>query len=266
MIFDTKKTPNPNVQYYVDKDIDIAYEFSKKAYKEFGSFVKSIVLFGATARKNKEHADIDILIVVDDINIYISDEIVQAYRIIVEKMVVDTSPKLHITTLKLTNFWEYARIGDPLAINLLRDGVALLDTGFFEPLQALLLRGKIRPTQESIWAYYARAPMTLNTSRWHITQATLDLYWAVIDAAHATLMVYGEIPPSPEHVADLLEEKLYKKGKLEKKYVNMMRKFYVISKKIVHREISYIEPKEYDILLKEATLFVKRMELFVKKK
>ena len=50
--------------------------------------------------------------------------------------------------------------------------------------------------------YFGRAPITLRNSKWHLNQATIDLYWAVIDATHAALMKLGEIPPSPEHIPD----------------------------------------------------------------
>jgi len=155
------------------------------------------------------------------------------------------------------------RAGDPVGINILRDGVALIDSGFFEPLQALLKKGKIRPTSESIWTYYIRAPNTLHNSKWHLLQATLDMYWAVIDAAHAALMKHGEIPPTPEHVADLLEQKLVKKKLLEHKYVLIMRHFYKIMKGIVHREIKEIKGSDYDKYYKTAEDFVKRMREFV---
>jgi len=81
--------------------------------------------------------------------------------------------------MTLSSFWEYVRAGDPVVINILRDGLALVDSGFFDPLQALLFRGRIRPSQEAINNYYARAPTTLNNSMWHVLQATVDLYWAV---------------------------------------------------------------------------------------
>src|SRR3989344_9618845 len=98
---------------------------------------------------------------------------------------------------------------------MLRDGVPLLDIGFFEPLQVLLKQGKIRPTPESIWSYLGRASPTIYNSKWHLLQAVLDLYWAVIDAAHAVLMEYGEIPPSPGQVSSILNEKLVKRKILE---------------------------------------------------
>ncbi len=42
-----------------------------------------------------------------------------------------------------------------------------------------------------------------------------------------------------------------------------MKKFYKISKKIVHREIQSIDGKEFDKLLKEANDFVERMHKFI---
>ena len=94
-------------------------------------------------------------------------------------------------------------------------------------------------------------------------QATLDLYWAVIDSAHSALMNLGEIPPSPSHVADLLDEKLAKKGLLEKKYIKTMKNFYELAKKIGHKEVRSIEGKHYDKYLIDARDFVERMKKFI---
>ena len=207
MEFRIQQRENPNKNNYSKEEFDTAYRFAKKVYKEFGNFIKAIVLFGSAARKTGSgKGDIDILVVVNDVTTVITGEMVEAYRVIMERLVNETSQRLHVTTLKLTNFWEYIRKGDPIGINLLRDGVSLVDSGFFDPLQALLYQGRIRPTWESVWTYFSRAPQTLHNSKWHILQATIDLYWAVIDAAHAALMKIGEIPPSPGHVADMLEE------------------------------------------------------------
>src|SRR3989338_3812943 len=268
MRFKIEKVENPNLQKYSKEDLEVAYKFSEKAYTEFGDFIKTIVLFGSKSRKEfgkdlEGMNDIDILIVVDDTSIYLTSEVIETYRVITEKIASDTSDRLHITTLQLTHFWDYARAGDPLAINMLRDGVPLLDIGFFEPLQVLLKQGRIRPTPESVWSYLGRASPTLYNSKWHLLQATLDLYWAVIDAAHAALMKHGEIPPTPEHVADLLEEKLVKKKLLERKYVAIMRHFYKTMKMIVHREIKEIKGEEYDRYYKAAEDFVNRMREFI---
>ena len=264
MKFDIPRKEHPNIEKYERHDVDTAHKFANEIYKEMGALIRAVVIFGSAARKKvTSKSDIDVLVIIDDLTISLSPEVVNAYRVIVNKTIVKVSTRLHITTLRFTSFWDYIRNGDPIGINILRDGVALIDSGFFDPLQALLKKGKIRPTSESIWTYYIRAPNTLHNSRWHLLQATIDLYWAVIDAAHAVLMKHGEIPPTPEHVADLLEQKLVKKRLLEKKYVTTMRNFYKIMKMITHREIKEIKGEEYEHYYKTAEDFVNRMREFI---
>ncbi len=264
MDFKIKKTESPKKNEYDRQDIDIAYAFAKKVYREFGDFLRGVILFGTTTKKlYKTSGDIDILIVIDDVSMKLTTEIVEAYRIITEKIIMNTSRKIHVTTMRFTTFWEYMRNGDPIGINILREGVALVDTGFFDPMQRLLYQGRIRPTYESIYMYFARAPMTLNNAKWHTLQATIDLYWAVIDAAHAVLMRMGEIPPTPAHVADLLDEKLVRKGLLHKSYVSTMRNFYKLMKMITQREIKSITGTEFDKYYREAEDFVRTMQKFI---
>ena len=264
MKFELPKRENPNVEKYSRVELDIAYRFSSEIYRELGAFLKGVVIFGSTARKTRApDGDIDVLVVIDDISLAMTPEVIEAYRVIVKKVIVKVSTKLHVITLRFTAFWEYIRQGDPVGINILRDGVPIIDSGFFEPMQALLKRGKIRPSEESVWTYYVRAPNTLHNSKWHIAQATLDLYWAVVDAAHAALMVIGEVPPTPEHVADILEEKLVKPKLLDKKYVNIMRQFYKLMKMITHNEIKEIKGEEFDRYYREAEDFVQRMRRII---
>jgi len=253
---------------FPQEEFAIARKFTKLLYKEFGDLLKAVVLFGSVAReKIATEKDIDILIILDDVRIVLTKELIQTYRIILEKIVAEVDPRrLHIQSMKLTSFWEYIRVGDPVAINILRYGISLLDTGFFDPLQALLDEGRIRPTKESVYTYFTMAPASLHRSKQHILTAMVDLYWATVDAAHAALMHVGEIPPSPEHVADLLEQKLVKKRLIKKENVTIMRRLYYIFKQITHRKVSEISGVEYDTYKKQATKFVKEMQKFIEKK
>jgi uncharacterized protein (UPF0332 family) len=264
MKFDIARKEHPNLEKYKKADLDIAYRFANDLYKELGSLIRAVVIFGSTARRTEtEKSDIDILIVIDDLMINLTREVVDAYRLIVKRTIVKVSTRIHAITLRFTSFWDYIRNGDPIGINILRDGVALIDTGFFDPLQALLKKGRIRPTQESIWTYYMRSPNTLHNSKWHILQAVIDLYWAVIDASHAALMKLGEVPPTPDHIADMLEEKMVKRKLLERKYVAVMRNFYKLMKMITHREIREIKGEEFDRYFREAEEFVNRVRKFI---
>jgi len=270
--FKVESRKKEHIDKYSKEDLDIAYSFAKEARKEFKDLLKAIVLFGSTARnyqtidKKEKSKDIDVLLVVDDVSIQFSSELIQTYRIILEKTVARISKRLHITTLRFTNFWEYIRAGDPIAINILRDGIPILDSGFFEPLQVLLYQGRIRPSAESIQNYLALAPQTLQNSKNHILQAALDLYWSVIDSAHAALMSANEVPPSPAHVADMLDEKLVKRGLINKRHAYTMRQFYALGKSIMHGELLDISGQQYDVYYKEAREFVSEMKRFIEGK
>lgn len=267
MEFKIQKKENENIHAYPTDDMNTAQKFAQQLKNELGDLLMSVIIFGSSARKESTtKSDIDILVISDDTRFQMSESLIEAYRIIVEKVIVRTSPKLHITSMTFTSFWEYARAGDPVVVNILRDGVALIDIGLFEPLQVLLKKGRIRPSEESIWRYFGRAPNTLLNSRWHVLQATLDLYWAVIDSAHAALMRAKEVPPTPDHVADMLDQVFVKHGLLEKKYVETMRQFYVLSKKITHRETKEITGSEHDHYYSEADNFVKRMKKLIEER
>ncbi|MAG47231.1 hypothetical protein CL617_01380 [archaeon] len=266
MDFKIERNIRRNIPYIDQKDLGIAKKFATKVYKEFGTFISAIVLFGSVAQGKVKRNDIDLLIVINDVKIKIHPEIMEAYRVIVEKAILDISPKIHVQTMNYSSFWEYVRAGDPVAVNILRSGLALVDTGFFDPLQALLDSGRIRPSIESIQTYFTMSYASLFRSRDHLLSGAVDLYWAAIDAAHSALMSVGEIPPSPEHVAGMMGEKLVKGRKLDKKYVAIMSELYLISKKISNREIKFITGKEYDKLRDKTEDFVKRIKKFIEEK
>ena len=164
MKFDIKHNEQKNISRYAEGDIDIARNFARIMYKELGNFISALVLFGsATKASHVPKSDIDILIVLDDVRIKFTKELIETYRILTERAIAQVAPnRLHVQSMKLTSFWEYIRAGDPVAINILRSGIALIDTGFFDPLQALLDQGRIRPSDESVWTYFTMAPASLH--------------------------------------------------------------------------------------------------------
>ena len=264
MEIDIPKRPHPNLENYNKEDYEIAHKFATEIHKEMGKFLKGVILFGSSARNTtKKSSDVDVLILIDDLSIIVNRDVADAYRIVIQRIISKVSRRLHVVTLRLTAFWDYIRNGDPIGINILRDGISLMDTGFFDPLQMLLKKGRIRPSKESIWAYFMKAPATLNNSQWHIMQGVIDLYWAVIDAAHAALMSQGVVPPTPEHVSDMIDEVLVNKGLLEKKYSKIMKSFYDRAKGIMHRETTEVKGAEFDKYLEEANEFIERMRKFI---
>ncbi len=251
-------------KHHSKESVALAKEFSDALCKEMHDFVQAVVLFGSNARgDNDSDSDIDVLVVLNDISVVLTNEVLTSLRVIIQQTADSFSQNFHINTMHLSEVWDYAKQGDPVMVNILRDGISVFDKGFFNPLQLLLEQGKIRPTVESVWAYYLRAPKTLKNAQHHITQAIVDLYWAVIDASHAALMHIDVLPGAPHRIADLLDEHYGKRHLLEGKYIRLVRKFYRLAKDIGHQHILKVSGAEFDRSYIEAQDVVKRMRLLI---
>ena len=265
--------PVPGVQpmRHTQPDRDIAMRFAAKLKQELGTICRAVILFGSVAEhetrpvphSHDPSGDIDIMVIIDDVSVQLSDDLVTGYRIITENTVRETSPRIHVTTITFTTFWEYVRAADPVIVNVLRSGHPIIDTGFFEPLQVLLRQGRIRPSEEAVWSYYLRAPQAIQSSQMHLIQAVLDLYWACIDSAHAALMAADIVPRSPKDVAGQLRITYVQKGLLEEGYAATMEQLYTLSKDITHRRVSFISAEHYDELFSQTKAFVDRMRAFL---
>jgi predicted nucleotidyltransferase len=265
MEFTIEKKSIPSTEFNATV-LDLTYAFSKEAHKEFGELIKALVLFGSSARKDvTSSSDIDLLIIFNDVTITPTDELVETYKIISEKLIAKVSKRIHLTTVAYSTFIDQVRTGDPLAINILRDGIPILDTGFFEPFQVLLRQGKMRPTYEAIWTYYNKAPLTLQNSRRHILRACEDLYWAVTDAAHAAIMRQGISPTSPKFMPKLFEEHLLKNKHFSKKHVKTLQFFIDLYKSLQNRDIKDLTGSQYESYYLEAREFILDVESFLQK-
>jgi len=250
----------------LETDQDIAYDFAIKAYKKFQDVIKSIALFGSVAKGTPyKKSDIDIIIVVDDCTVLWDEELIAWYREELSKLVSQQNYKkeIHLNTVTLSTFWKEIKEGDPVAINVLRYGEPLIDYGgFFNPLKVLLRRGKIRPTPEAIYISLNRAPMHLSRSKYALLSAVEGLYWAMVDSAHAAIMTAGHIPPSPEHIYDMMKKTL---PKINRKCVEDFKEMYVIAHQINHGNIKSISGKQLDDLRKKAENFVNEMKKEIKR-
>lgn len=265
MRFEVKKREKKTDSLYLHEDIELARKFARIMYKEFGTFISAAVLFGSATKYTPDpKRDVDVLIILDDVRIHFTTELVETYRIIAQRAIAETDPqRLHIQSMKLTSFWEYIRAGDPVAINILRSGVALIDTGFFDPLQALLDQGRIRPSDEAVWTYFTMAPASLHRADQHILTAVVDLYWGAIDATHAALMLAGETPPTPSHAAEMLEQVLVREGFVSRKAASTMDELYKLFKGITHRDIKSVSGADYDKYKKKVQILIDEMREFI---
>jgi uncharacterized protein (UPF0332 family) len=180
---------------------------------------------------------------------------VTAYRVVVEKTAARFSRRLHITTLPITKFWDYASKGDPILINMLRDGTAVFDTGCFGMAKQLLRSKMIKPTKETVWTYLLKAPISMSGANFNMKQATLSLYWAVMDSAHAALLEKGVVPESPEELTALFKREITEQNLMDRRYLSTVAEFHNLGNMIMRDELHKIRGDHYDRYRAEAERF-----------
>ena len=253
---------------HLKTESEIAMDFATKLYQKFDKVIKSVVLFGSTSKKaTVAGSDIDIIVILDDLTVKFDQELIAWYRTELEKVIKKNPYKsdLHINTIKLSTWWEDLMRGDPVVINIIRDGKTLIDFGgFFEPLKHLLIQGKIKSTPEAIYSLLQRAPAHIARSRVSELNCIEGLFWSMVDSSQAALIAAGATPSSPEHIPVDLKEFFVDTGSLKMKYLVWYRDLLMLHKKIAHGHITDLKGQEIDDWQKRTEEFLKVMVDLVK--
>jgi len=238
---------------------DIAMDFAIKIYQKFDKMIKSIILFGSSAKQtNVIGSDIDIIIIIDDASIKFDETLVLWYREELAKIIQENpyQKDFHINTVKLTTWWGDLYMGDPTVINVIRYGETLIDFGgFFNPLKILLEQGRIKPTPEAIYTCLNRVPVHILSSKSAELSSVEGCFWAMVDSAQALLMAIKVLPPSTEHIAGLLKENFVDKRLLKIKYVDNFIELHELHRKVMHGEIRNINGNIIDMWQNKAEEF-----------
>jgi len=249
-------------------DFEVASDFATKVYQRFDKIIKSVIMFGSTVKqKTVAGSDLDIIIILDDVSIKWDEELVAWYREELEKLLKKNpyQTEIHINTIKLSTWWQDLIRGDPVVLNVIRDGRSLIDFGgFFEPLKYLLYEGKIRSSPEAIYSLLQRAPAHITRSKLSELNSIEGLYWSMVDSAQAALISAHIDPASPEHIPIDLKENFVDNGRLKMKYVVWYRDLLYLHKKIIHGQITDIKGEEIDEWQKRAEEFFQEMIRIVK--
>ncbi|MFZ5954857.1 MAG: nucleotidyltransferase domain-containing protein [Nanoarchaeota archaeon] len=245
------------------KEEDIALDFGTKVYKKFDKIIKSIILFGSTAKKIAQPtSDIDIIIIIDDVAVSWDDELIAWYREELGKIIANNPYKkeLHVNTVKLSTWWSDLIKGDPIIISILRYGLPIIDFGgFFTPLKILLRDGKIKSTPEAIYTLLQRAPTHMARTKTSLFAAIDGLYWAMVDSAHAAIIAADLTPASPEEIPEILKINFAEKKLLKIKYVEYYSELHELAKSIIHGKTVEVNGKIIDEWTEKIDDFIKTM-------
>jgi predicted nucleotidyltransferase/uncharacterized protein (UPF0332 family) len=260
-----KKVAPPTLKIVNERDI--AADFATKIYDKFDQIIKSVILFGSSAKKVATvSSDIDIIVIIDDVSVKWDEELIAWYREELGKLIKlnPYSKALHINTVKLTTWWDDMMRGDPVVINVLRYGDALIDFGgFFNPLRILLKEGKIKSTPESIYTLLQRAPAHMTRARQSMLAVVDGLYWTMVDAAHAALISADIQPSSPEAIPEVLDKHFVQTKQLNKRFVVYYAEIHKVAKEIIHGAKTSVKGRELDDWFLKADAFLGEMAKLV---
>ena len=259
----------PKLATKLANDRDISMDFAARVQEKFDRLIKASILFGSQAKNTQTpKSDIDIILIIDDASVDWDLELIAWYREELGKIISgkDYGKDLHVNTIKLTTWWQDLIHGDPVVLNVLRYGEPLIDLGgFFTPLKFLLEKGRIKSTPEAALAALQRAPTHLIRSKIAEIGAIEGIYWTMVDSAQAALIVAGKMPPSPEHIGEMMKEAFVDTGMISMGYVRAFNDLFNVHKNITHGKVSEIKGAEIDKWQEVAEKFMGEMSSLVNK-
>jgi predicted nucleotidyltransferase len=248
--------------------IEILKRFTQEVLKKHGPIVRSIVLFGSTARNEfKGESDIDVFLIIDDtkqkITPYMKEKLEDDLEAISKKLHKNLSVQ---QPYLLTEFWGMVRDGHPIIFNFIREGVPIYDKDIFLPIKRLLQMGEIRPSKEAVEKFIERGPKRIkrveNAKMYMVVE---DCYYAMLESAQAVLMFLGKIPPRPPDAAEAMRKTLVGMNLLEEKYVKDMEDIIRLRKDVEHKRIKNVTGAELDEWIRRTKSFVRKMQNLIVK-
>jgi uncharacterized protein (UPF0332 family)/predicted nucleotidyltransferase len=237
--------------------------FTKDVLKKYGQLIRSIVLFGSTARNEfLGESDIDIFIIIDDtrhkITPTMKEKMEEDFDVIAKKCSKQMSVQ---QPYLLTEFWRMVREGHPIIFNFIREGVPVYDKDVFLPIKRLLQMGEIRPSKEAVEKYIERGPKRIRrVENAKIYMVVEDCYYAMLESAQAVLMFLGKSPPRPGDAPEMLRKTLIPMKLLDEKTIAYLEGVIEIRKRVEHKNVKKISGQEIDDWLKKTRVFVKKMQ------
>ena len=248
--------------------VEILKKFTKEVLKKYGPVMRSIVLFGSTARgESRMESDIDVFVIVDDTKNKITPSFKAKIEGDLDKIAKKLNKNLSVQQpYLLTEFWAMVRDGHPIVFNFIREGVPVFDKDIFMPIKRLLQMGEIRPSKEAVEKYIERGPKRIKrVENAKIYMVVEDCYYAMLESAQAVLMFLGRIPPRPTDAPKVLRKTLVEMKFVEEADVQDLEDIIHVRKEVEHKRIKRISGKDVDQWIKKTKTFVKKMQNLIVK-
>jgi uncharacterized protein (UPF0332 family)/predicted nucleotidyltransferase len=265
----SKKISTNIKKFSLETRLKSSEKFKDKILEMFKNYIKAIVVWGSVTRGDfTGKSDVDIYIIFDDTKFPLKkfEEIRNKIDNDIYSAATSVDPRLHPQPiLALTEFIKGIRYTHPLFFNIVREGYAIYDTGFFIPMRKLLELGEFPITPEAAHMRIDSVPKRIervkNVKLYMIAE---DMYYAMLDAAQAVLMYVGVGPPPPKIAANTLRENLVKPGMLEEEYAKMLEDITDFRKKVEHKEVKDIPGAEVDAWIAKTEKYIERFEKLLK--
>ncbi|OYT42661.1 MAG: hypothetical protein B6U78_00585 [Candidatus Aenigmarchaeota archaeon ex4484_224] len=208
-------------------------KFTSEIRKRFGDLVKSVLIFGSFVRGDiKPTSDVDVWVILDDTATKSSEDLekIVARLHLIAREIGD----LHVQTTGLTEFWDWIKKGSPELVSFLRYGLVIYDTGFVKPIQRMLEKGLLPPSEETISLKAKVAETRLKKIKGEIASMIFDLRYAVLDIVQAVIMHFYKEQTDAKGSIKFLE-KMVEEGKIEKEYLDLFKEIDKIWKDIDHK-------------------------------
>jgi uncharacterized protein (UPF0332 family)/predicted nucleotidyltransferase len=256
-------------KFSIDTRLKSAEEFKTKILGLFKDYIKSIIVFGSFMKgQGTGKSDVDLYIIFDDTKFPLKkfEEIRSKIDNDIYSAASSIDPRLHPQPiLALTEFIKGIRYTHPLFYNIIREGYAIYDTGFFIPMRKLLELGEFPVTPEAAHTRIDSVPKRVERVKSvKLYMIAEDMFYAMMDAAQAVLMYVGVGPPAPKTAAATVREHLVKTGLLEEEYAQMLEDVTNFRKRVEYKEIKDIPGAEVDEWIKKTEKYVERFEKLLK--
>jgi uncharacterized protein (UPF0332 family)/predicted nucleotidyltransferase len=251
-----------------EERVQILKKFTKDMLAKYGPLVRSVVLFGSTARDTwRGESDIDVFVIIDDTRTKISPGMREKMEGEMEAMAKKASPLLSLQQpYMLTEFWNMVRIGHPIVFNFIREGVPVYDKDIFLPIKRLLQMGEIKPSKEAVEKYIERGPGRIKrVESAKMYMIVEDLYYAMLESAQAVLMFMGKSPPRPSEAPAALRKDLVETRFMKDVYVRYLEDIIKIRKDVEHKKINKISGQKLDEWITKSNKFVRVMQNLIVK-